>query len=277
MGRQEREYWAAAPSEDVGNRLLEKVRQYFKFLQQSGRLEIYRKSYRMYYNSALRGVQAEYTGEQGELVSITVNNYRNLLKHLHTLTTSQRPAFETRAINTDHKSQAQCLLAKGLLDYYLREKKLEVFLKTAVEYALLYGEGFISCLWNATGGEQYGVHPETGAVIRQGDIEYRTFGPLDYVRDFTKVSAFDHIWGIPVDWVNKFELAAKYPEYEETILAMTDNEDFFDGVDTFRESRKEMFGSFDVDEIPVFTLSRTIGRFAGRSSGGILGRWNRHY
>jgi len=247
-------YWATEPPNDIGNKLIEKVKAYFQYLDHSGKMEVYRKSYKAYFNPALRGCQAESTGEQGELVSISVNNYRNLLKHLHTLTTSQRPAFETRAINTDHKSQAQCQLAQGLLEYYLREKKLEVFLKSAVEYALIYAEGFISCIWDAKLGKQYGVDQESGIVIYEGDIEYRSFGPLDYIRDFSKISPFDHLWGIPIDWVNKYELAARFPEFEDTIINITDNDDFYDGIDSFRESRREMYGTYDTDEIPFFVF-----------------------
>jgi hypothetical protein len=46
-----------------------------------------------------------------------------------TMTTANRPALETRAINTDYKSQVQTKLGNGLLDYYMREANMESFLQ----------------------------------------------------------------------------------------------------------------------------------------------------
>jgi len=248
------QYWAAAPSDEIANRCAEKASQYFKYLQQSGRLDMWRKMYYAYYGPALSGTQANFSGEQGELTLITINQIRSLLSNLLTLTTSQTPAYDCRTTNTDHKSQSQAILGKNLIDYYLREKKLKSYMNAATEFALLYAEGFVTVPWNATAGEQYGVDPDTGAMISEGEIEYRAFGPMDYVRDFTKDSPFDHAWGIPIEWVNKYEIAAKYPDQAERILKLTDKTDLFDGMDTFRESRRQMFGTFDTDEIPLFTF-----------------------
>ena len=58
--------------------------------------------------------------------------------------TSSRPTMDARAINTDYKSYAQTYLANGILDYYMREKKLEDALKKATELAVVLGAGFIS-------------------------------------------------------------------------------------------------------------------------------------
>ena len=77
-----------------------------------------------------------FAGESGELTNMAVNHYRNIARHILTMITSNRPSFQARSVNTDYKSQVQTTLANGLLEYYLREKKLETYLKTAVEYAV---------------------------------------------------------------------------------------------------------------------------------------------
>jgi hypothetical protein len=59
------------------------------------------------------------------------------------MTTSTRPAFQAKSINTDYESQVQTTLANGLLEYYLREKRLEIYLKRMVEYAVVMGSGFV--------------------------------------------------------------------------------------------------------------------------------------
>ena len=98
-----------------------------------------------------------WVGQNAEYSNISINHYRNLIQHRLTLTVSQRPTFQPRATNTDYKSQAQVKLAHGLLDYYMREKKLERYIKTAGEFALVYGEGFLRTDWDAQIGEEYGT------------------------------------------------------------------------------------------------------------------------
>jgi hypothetical protein len=247
-------YFALAAPDEIAGKLYEKVQSYFMYLQQSGRLDIWRKMYWAYYGPALAGCQTNFTGEQGEMVTISVNQLRSLMTNLLTLTTSMTPAYDCRTSNTDHESQAQAIVGKSVVDYYLREKKLKSHMNAATEFALMYAEGFVAVPWNATAGENYGVDPTTGAVITEGDIEYRSFGPMDYVRDFTKDTPFDHAWGMPIEWVNKFEIAAKYPDFADKIVKLSETSDIFNGVDTFRESRRQIFGTFDSDEIPLFTF-----------------------
>ncbi len=251
----DQEYWALKSTAEIGDALCAKVRQYYRFIQESNRISLYRRAYQMYYSPALEGAQLNFTGLEGELVQITVNDYRNLITHLITLITSQRPSFECRASNTDHKSDAQCILGQALVDYYLREKKVENYLKLALEMALsIYGEAFISVPWNATIGNPVGRDPETGVTVKDGDIELDVFGPLHYVRDFSKDSAHGHYWGIPVRKRNKYELAAKYPEYADILVGLTMSPEIFDGMDIFWDYYRAVAYAFETDEIPVFTF-----------------------
>lgn len=57
-------------------------------------------------------------GKAGQLAMVKVNHFRNLGQHLVQLTTSQKPAPQPVATNSDAKSQKQVTLAKGILDYY---------------------------------------------------------------------------------------------------------------------------------------------------------------
>src|SRR4051812_32529266 len=88
----------------------------------------WRKSWRYYYNRyfsdsistfTLAGDDIKAVGDEGELSALSVNNYRNLIQHLLVMTTSNRPAMEVRASNSDAKSQTQAILGNNLLDYYL--------------------------------------------------------------------------------------------------------------------------------------------------------------
>ncbi len=210
-------YWCSVPTNEIADEIIDRVHDYYEFLTYTGRLDLYRRSYAYYYRPRLTGGQLNSTGQQGELTSISVNHYRNLLLHLESMTTQQRAAFEPRATNTDVKSQAQVILATGLLDYYMREKRLERNIKQAVKDCLIFAEGFVAAEWDPTSGEAYGK-TETGATIYQGDMKYTNYIPLDVIRDFTKTTANQDDWFILRDFQNKYTLAAKYPDLADEIL-----------------------------------------------------------
>lgn len=243
------EYWAQAPVTEIADRMLEKADKYYLYLSQSGRLDLFRRSWLYYYRPQMMGSMLNPVGEQGELTAIAVNHYRNLLMHLETMTLSQRVNFEPRAINSDVKSQSQVILASGLLDYYMRVKRMERFIKQAVKDCLLLAEGFVCEEWDVNGGKIYG-QTATGAPVYQGDIKYSNYTPLTCIRDYT-LQSFDRKrdWVITRDFANKFELAAKFPELRDKILN--------DSVDALYESRTTVYGFFNLDntdQVAVYKL-----------------------
>lgn len=246
------EYWASVSSEEIADNILDKVDMYYQNLTQSGRLALYRKSWSYYYRPRLTSGQLNSMGEQSELTSMSVNQYRNLLLHLEMMTTQNRASFEPRATNSDVKSLAQTILAQGLLDYYMREKKLERNIKQSVKESLIFGEGFVRAEWDATSGEAYGM-TETGATVYQGDIKYSNYTPVNVIRDITKTQSTDKDWVILRDFQNKFDLAAKFPNLGDEIL-----NDCADINDIVRTTTVNALHLQDSDNIPVYTLLHPV-------------------
>jgi len=240
-------YYAADTADKAVSYLNKKSSNWFNHLYHNRYLEKIRKSWMSYHgayftNGEGSGHEITFGGEQGELVNMAVNHYQNIAKHMLVMVTSTRPAFQPKATNTDHKTQVQTFLAHGILEYYMREKRLERFIKRAVEYAIVLGSGFIKMEWNSTKGEIYdSIEPdeedivdynedgepldENGRVLKpfpiyQGDIEFENLSPYDVVFDNTKETSDNHDWVLCRTFKNKYDLAAKYPEYQEEILAM---------------------------------------------------------
>lgn len=245
---QQKPYWAGVPSIEIADEILDRVKKYYEYLSLSGRLDLYRRSWSYYYRPRLSGASLQSGGDQGELTTLSVNHYRNLLTHLETMTVQQRAAFEPRATNSDVKSQSQVILAAGLLDYYMREKKLERHLVQAVKESLIYGEAFVRAEWDATSGEEYGT-TATGAIVYQGDIKFSNFTPLDCIRDFTKPAPNLDSYFILREFHNKYDLAAKYPDLEKEIL-----EDAADMLDLARTTTINYLALEESDNIPVYVL-----------------------
>lgn len=241
-------YFAADDAETCVSTLQSKADHWFDTLMDNRYIEKLKRSWNSYYGLYFSGDdEITFGGEQGELVELAINHYRNIAQVQLNLVTANRPAFNARSTNTDSKSQIQTSLANGLLEYYLREKRLEKYMKTAVEYAVIMGAGYIKMEWNATAGEIYDyVEPEprfsqespdeplknedgqmideNGRVlspmpIYEGDVKFHNLSPLDVVFDTTKDSSDEHDWVLCRTFKNKYDLAAKYPEQADKILA----------------------------------------------------------
>lgn len=242
------EYWAAVGPKDIADRILEKVDKYYKYLAQSGRLDLYRRSWTYYYRPRLTGGALTPVGQQGELTALSVNHYRNLLTHLETLTLQSRINFEPIATNSDVESQSQVILAAGLLDYYMRVKNLEKYVKQAVKDSLMFAEAFVREEWDATAGKAYGRTP-TGALAYEGDLKFSNYTPLNCIRDYTLQTMGPKDWVILKDFVNKFDLAAKFPELRDQIL-----DDSMDALEISRTTVLDFLMYDDSDQVAVYTL-----------------------
>jgi hypothetical protein len=236
-------YFAADDAEKTVAYLEQKAKWWFDTLNQNRYIDKLKKSWQSYHGAYYEdGHAITFGGESGEMVNLAVNHYRNIASHILTMITSSRPAFQARAVNTDYKSQVQTMLANGLLDYYMREKRLEKYLKTAVEYSIVMGSGYIKMEWNSTSGEIYDyIDPDIDEVksvdedgkmynqdgqelkpfpVYEGDVEFRNLSPFDVVFDSTKESFNDNDWVITRCYKNKFDLAEKFPELREKVLAI---------------------------------------------------------
>ena len=242
------EYFAKKPPKDTAFVLLQKSRTFFNVLESNQYLEKLRKMWKAYYgaynNSAGSGHSIEYTGEQGEFTALPVNHFANLARHIYVMITTNRPVMEARAINTDYKSLSQTYLANSILDYYMREKRLEDALKQAAEMAVVLGSGFIKLEWNATAGEAYDVDPDTGQFNYEGEIEFTNLSPMDVVVDGTKES-WNNEWVLTRSRENRFNLMAKYPEYTDKIKSLP-------AINQINNYILRLFSNDDTDDVFIY-------------------------
>lgn len=246
-------YFAAKSGEDTARIVLQKANSWFLNLDVNGYLDKIKSAWLAYhgayYTDAGSGHRITFGGEQGELTNLAVNHYRNICRHMLTMVTANRPSMDARATNTDYESLVQTKLANSLLDYYMREKRLEDYLSRAVEHAIVFGSGYVKMEWNATSGEIHDyiepehetetvTNPETGEITEQtkldkdgnpilkvagypiyeGDVMFSTVSPFDVVFDSTKEDPSKHDWVLVRSPRNRFDLAAKYPEQADEIL-----------------------------------------------------------
>lgn len=240
-------YFANKPTDERAGIILSKSKEWCQSLDTSGYFSKLRTMWAAYHGAYYSDEShtISFSGEQGELVQIAVNHLRNIAQNIINMVTATRPSMECRAVNNDYKSIIQTRLGNSLLDYYMRDHRLEEYLKTAVEYSVVLGSGYIKLEWNATAGEVYDINEELGGIeIREGDLEFTNLSPFDVFFDTNRENK-RHDWVICRSFKNRFDLAAKYPEYREKILSLpTKNE-------------LERFASFsfhadETDLIPIY-------------------------
>lgn len=243
-------YFVNLPDDQLAAACMDRVEDYFQYLNTSGLGELWKTSYRAYYNSELTGAKIYKTGLQNEYSNLNVNHYRSVLTTLIGMISQQKIAFDSKATNSDVKSQAQAILSNGLLEYYSEEKNLEDHSGESLESAVVMSEGWIFSGWNVQGGKIYGYHPETGAAIYEGDLIYKTYLPIQVARDVTKIKTSDNKWFITIDFENKWDLMVQFPEMAEKIRDA--------GNDGPECNRYRLNGATYLngwgDDVPTFTL-----------------------
>lgn len=241
-------YFANRAPEELANDLLHRSQSFYNYLSKNDYLLKVADNWRFYYglfqDSLYLGHKVSYTGEQGELVSLPVNEFRNIAQHIYVMITANRPTMEARAINTDAKSMSQAYLANGILDYYMRERNLEDALKACTEMAVVLGSGFIKMEWNAMAGEPYDFDEETGQYNYQGDVEFTNLSPFDVVFDGTR-EQYNPDWVMVRSFKNRHDLIAKYPELAEKLLSIATKDDY-------KQYRLSLWSNDDTDDIAVF-------------------------
>lgn len=234
-------YFAADEAEKTVSYLNNKSTEWFNSITYNNYMDRIKRSFDAYHGNYFEEAHTiSFGGEQGELVNLAINHYRNIADHMLNMVTSTRPAFQCRAVNSDRRSQIQASLGNGILDYYMRERRLERYLKRATQYAIVLSAGYIKMEWDSTKGEIYDyIEPdenniasfdedenpldENGRILKpipvyQGDVSFKVLSPFDVLFDSTKENYEDNEWILSRSFVNRFSLAAKYPELREEIL-----------------------------------------------------------
>lgn len=260
------EYFAAVSTDDIATELQSKVDEYYNYVISSNIVELWRRSYRAYYGmrqnvgasgwgvfdvGSLMGA-----GDQSEIIRVKVNHFNNLITHQLVMTTGTRPALECRAINSDAKSLVSAQLGDGIVEYFLRERKIERNYFLAIETALVLGEGYVVLGWDATSGKQYGVGPN-GAILYDGDVIATNFTPFQVIKDVTKNSDDEQTWYITHSKRNRYDLVSKYakdnPDLANKILSVPPDQTTAT-TRTFADPSKIIaatsFGTNESDDVP---------------------------
>lgn len=216
----------STPAEYVAA-LNQKVSDYYTFYGSSGLFERDKRAYLTTYGISPDGDSVTYKpvlgGENGQLVKISVNHFGNIIQHRKSLVTAKRPALDARATNSDSKSLEQTSLANDVLEHFTRALGMEAKTRDMVSTADAQREAWLWTKWNANGGDLY-ADDATGQQKKTGCLETQMLLGQDVIRDVGTIGGKFSPWVIVRDFVNKFDLIARFPEKEQEILAIPSDE-----------------------------------------------------
>lgn len=222
-------YFANAPLEEIGEKLMDRCDNYYIFLNATGILNLWRRSFAFFYNSARLGGRINPVGQKLEMQSISMDDYPNLLRNVLVLTTAQLPSMQTLCSNGDEKTLEQNKTSQQILDYETRVHRVNDYIVQAAEDALWGGEGFIYKGWNASLGPEVApdadpntlqpIMDENGQqrTLHVGDWQFENLTNLDIIRDVDELSYNACQWVIVRRFQNKWDLIAQYPQFRDEI------------------------------------------------------------
>jgi hypothetical protein len=255
------QYWATLDPLQLVGCLQDKVDDFDRYVDMSGRWINWRDLYYNYFLVNEQNYSFPTYGADG-FKRLNVNHFRADLRHLLSLITAQRVAPIPVATNSDYKSQAQVDFSKNILNYVEKEKRLDDHFERATEMALLLGCAYVSREWDATLGDAYAPDPATGAEQRKGDFVIDVHGPLDVIFDYSSDSWENCNWYIIRRYFNRWDLVNKFPAYAEQIKGASAP------VTVKRHRLGHLVNEFNEDIIPLYTFyhKRTSSVPNGRAS-----------
>lgn len=246
------EYFAAAAPDQIANTLMGKVDDWINYVNGTAHFDRIQKSYAMYYGWArsapgTNSSQIVQAGPKGQYSLVFINEMRNTIKHVVNMITQQEIVFETHGANTDVATTESCELGNAILDQVVREKDVGKYLKRACEYGCFMSEGHLSLDWDSWAGTPY-TTDEIGQPVFDGDISLSLYAPWNVVKDHWRRDE-KLPWVILVDWVNKYDLAAKYPDKADAILACDP-----EALWKYQEQFYNQYLYTDSDLVPLMTF-----------------------
>ena len=257
--------FATLDSLDCVKEAKDKINKFYTYIVSTKLNWILWRCFNYYYTAGVTTASVNRTGDHSEYSKIMISDFRNLLQHQLLLATNNRPAWDCKAVNNDYRSKTQCILGNALLDYYLKEDGIEDLLVAAVEKSLYSGEGFVEVAWNIDKGEE--ISDGQGNSVRTGNIDLNSYSTLEVIRDILCEKFEKNNWLILRKQVNRYDLAAAYPEYYDKIVNLPSVFESMQAWDIPPYKNRGQLNITDSDQVILWTLyckktnSNPDGRF----------------
>ena len=173
-------YFAAAPLEEVGQRLAAKLEDLLT--QPSARGDQWRTAYESYYgydvgNGSTSSISRG--GDVGEQAVLRINHARRAASALLSILLGPRFAWRASAPNSDPRSRSALIITANLLEYVWKTKRLNKYVAKWAEQGILMAESFLFPEWDMSLGPVVGPNEMDTGLMHAGDVKFHTLMPWD--------------------------------------------------------------------------------------------------
>lgn len=235
-------YFAKLKDKELITALQQRIDQYYQFLSSSGRLDTVKTAFQEYFISKTDSIGVR--KDKNNRMKINIAELRNTVQYTMSLLANRPASFSPVATNGDAKSQRQTKVASNIIDYYTDQRGLTQWFRESLELAIVTSEAWGVLSWNKNMGREFAGNMVDKSIIRQGDIEFSMHDITDIVRDVGKrKSTSQNLWYCIRKQINKYELAAEFPDQEQKI---TDSKS---EIVSNKEISLETYAQVETDEI----------------------------
>lgn len=249
--RPQANYWAARDADEVVQELNKKEQQYFDFARGRGFLDAWLASFCQHHGLDPQDVRTwasmrvHQGGDDDELLYFRLGEVSSYSDQMVMMALGNRPAFETYAVNASYDSLAQAEPADRIVSYVYENRFGEARERACVTRGVRYGWSWAWLQWDSDAGERLPpeeelvtvktpngdepvIDPRTGgpkkrtvpSKKRTGHLVAKSLYPWEQFCEPRTVDPGDHLWRVARDHRSKYELAAKFPDKAERILAL---------------------------------------------------------
>ena len=247
-------YWAAKTADKVIAQLNQKERAYFDYATERGFVAMSKIAYAQDHGLSASGMHwdtqtVSLDGDLGELVRFRVNEVRSFNDQLVTMAVGSRPAFECVATNSDYDSIGQAETADSTVEYVYYHAYGEKKERKTVSRGISYGLSFTWVNWDPTAGDSVKVpamvtlpdgtqapkrDPMSGKPVktddptgkRTGELHMKSLPWWQVVREPETEETDEHLWTVVREPRSKYELAGRFPEHAQRLLALQGQDDY---------------------------------------------------
>lgn len=239
-------YFAQLEGSELSADLYDKITNDLRFRRSNYHDARVRKSYLQHYGVGPDGVTSDISssGAVGELKNINVNLYRYLVQRTASSLAGRKFAYKATPNNLRGGTLRQARQAEKLFESYTQILNVHQHLLEVVDNGLVTTVGYSEVLWNPAAGEEIWEGEKTG------DVEIRSYNYYDVIEGPRLPGSRERQWMLLRTTVNKYDLAAQYPELAEEITNLSRDPfldsyyDLFDFTPESIEKNKDMVSMY---------------------------------
>lgn len=208
-------YYASDTTEKASRKIMEIVRfQQQKMFSSVGIANVWNRNTEVYYRNSLIDI-LNFTGEQGELIGMSVPQARSLVRQMISIITKQKLQFAAKMRSRDYTAFGNGQIAESLANQLVKDQSLNEKIDRLAELTYLHGQ----CFWHVTWDSEAGRRVDNGmeAPAMSGDVNIQVASAKYVYYDWNEED-WNNLHCVTVaKRMNRWDLIAQHPEMEDEL------------------------------------------------------------